>query len=308
MIEIKNVTKKYGKTTVIDNISLTVENGSVLGLAGFNGCGKTTLLNVCAGIFKADQGKVLLNGYDAFSNDTTRHTMFYAADTMYLPVGATIKSIAKYYSAYYPQFDFELLNSLCELFALDKNKQIKGFSKGMTRQVGLSVALASRPEILLIDESFDGLDPVKKGIVKKLLLEYINETEASVIISSHNLNEIAEVCDRVAIIKDARVILETAVDDMGDQFRKVLIKSESAITEDLLSNIQHTSVKISDNRAQLIIAGDVSEEISKLKDAGFTVEDEQYLTLEEVFSEETQGKSNDEKIKKIFKKRGGEEK
>ncbi len=138
MIEIQNVTKKYGKTTVIENINLTVDNCSVFGLAGFNGCGKTTLLNVCAGVFKPDGGKVLLNGANAFNNETTRHSMFYVADSTYFSSGATIKSSAKYYAGYYPDFDFELLNSLCTLFGLDMNKQIKSFSKGMTRQVSLS--------------------------------------------------------------------------------------------------------------------------------------------------------------------------
>ncbi len=302
MIEIKGVTKKYGKFTAIDKISLTVEDSSVLGLAGFNGCGKTTLLNVCAGIVKANEGAVLLDGADSFGNDTTRRNMFYVSDVLWSPAGATIKSLAKYYSSYFSDFDYELLKSLCELFSLDDKKPVKSFSKGMLRQAYLSLALASRPKFLLIDESFDGLDPEKKDIIKKLLLQYINETEASVIISSHNLNEIAEVCDRIAIIKGSKIILESSIDDISGSFRKVIVTFSDEITEDFIKDVSHTSFKVTGKQAQIVVTGDISAQIEKLKALGGTVTDEQYLTLEEVFNEETEANANEEKIRRIFKK------
>ncbi len=301
MIEIKGVTKKYGKFTAIKDINLKVENGSVLGLAGFNGCGKTTLLNVCAGIFKADEGCVLLNGDDAFDNDTTRHNMFYVSDSMWFPVGATIKSMAKYYASYYPDFDFNLLKSLCELFSLEDKKQIKSFSKGMIRQVNLSLGFASRPDFLLIDESFDGLDPQKKTTMKKLLLQYINETDASVIISSHNLNEISELCDRVAIIKVSTIILDTSVDDISEGFRKLILTLPEGFTEEKLKGVSYSDYKASGKQAQIVITGDIALNIKKLEEIGAEITDQQLLTLEEVFSQETEAKTEDEKIKGIFK-------
>ncbi len=134
------------------------------------------------------------------------------------------------------------------------------------------------------------------------MLEYINETEASVIISSHNLNEIAEVCDRIVIIKGAKVILESSVDDLSSRFRKLTIKSENEITEGDVNHISHTSVKLMGNTAQIVVSGNVAEEIERLEKSGFTITDEQYLTLEEVFSEETDVKTTEDRIKSIFKK------
>ncbi len=244
----------------------------------------------------------MLDGVDAFGNDTTRRNMFYVSDVLWSPAGATIKSLAKYYSSYFSTFDFELLKSLCELFNLDMKKPVKSFSKGMLRQVYLSLALASRPKFLLIDESFDGLDPEKKEIIKKLLLQYINETDASVIISSHNLNEIAEVCDRIAIIKGSKVISESSIDDISNSFRKVTATFNKEITEDFIRDVSHTSFKANGKQAQIVVTGNIPAQIEKIKALGGIVTNEQYLTLEEVFNEETEAGANEEKIRQIFKK------
>ncbi len=301
MIEIKGVTKKYGTATIIKNINLKVDDSSVLGIAGFNGCGKTTLLNICAGILKADKGQVFFDGEPTFQNDTVRSRMFYVSDSMWYPVGATVKISAKYYATYYPNFDFKLLKSLCELFSLDDKKSVKSFSKGMIRQVSLCIALASRPEYLLIDESFDGLDPQKKDAMKKLLLEYINETRCSVIITSHNLNEISELCDHVAIINGSSVILDSSIDDISNSFRKLTLQFNGEADEKFLENISYSSYKPFGKQAQIIITGDINKELEKIKALPIEIIDSQSLTLEEVFSQETEAKSNDEKIKQIFK-------
>ena len=163
MIEIKSVTKCYGDYTAIENIDITVEDSSVLGLAGFNGCGKTTLLNVCAGIFKADKGCVLLDGKEAFDNNNERVNLFYLSDNFYFPVASSIKSAAKFYANYFPQFDFKILYSVLEIFGLDIKKNVRSLSKGMTKQAALAIAFAAKPKYLLIDETFDGLDLTKKS-------------------------------------------------------------------------------------------------------------------------------------------------
>ncbi len=301
MIEIKSVTKKYGDYTAIQDINLTVDDCSVLGIAGFNGCGKTTLLNVCAGIFKPESGEVLLDGNDVFDNDEERTSLFYVSDTMWFPIGATILSAAKIYSLYFKNYDKEILLKLCDLFNLDPKKPIKGFSKGMTRQAGLAIALASKPKYLLIDETFDGLDPHKKEVVRKLLLEYINENEASVIISSHDLKEISGVCDKIAIINGNHVVLDCDINDISNNFRKVVISFEDEITSDTFSGINTRNLKVQGRTATMTIHGNIDEEISKLEKLNPIKLETVLLTLEEVFAEETEAQSDNEKIKKIFK-------
>ncbi len=302
MIEIKSVTKKYGDFTAIEDINLKVEDCSVLGLAGFNGCGKTTLLNVCAGIFKAEKGAVYLDGADVFDNDKERKELFYVSDTMWFPAGSNILTASKFYASYFSNFDFKTLEALCDLFGLDPKKIIRSFSKGMTRQAGLAIALAAKPKYLLIDETFDGLDPHKKELLKNILLEYINETSASVIIASHDLTEIAGVCDRVAILNGKNVILDSNIDDISDHYRKVALTFEMPVTEQTFRGINYRNLKLSGRNVYMTVFGDIDKETQKLKDLGATITDSTRLTLEEVFIEETEAENENEKIKSLFKK------
>ena len=301
MIEIKSVTKKYGDFTAIENISLTVEDCSVLGIVGFNGCGKTTLLNVCAGVFKAENGAVYLDGKDVFDNNEERLSLFYVSDNMWYPVGGTILSASKYYAGYFKQFDFNVLKKLCELFNLDMKKPIKSFSKGMTRQVGLAIGFSAKPKYLLIDETFDGLDPHKKEVLRKLLLEYINESSASVIISSHDLGEISGVCDRIAIMNGEKIVVDTSIDDISKDFRKVVAAFEQPVTEGVFKGFDCKHLKISGNLASMTLHGNIDEQLTRLSELEPVSVDTSLLTLEEVFAEETEVQSDNEKIKRIFK-------
>lgn len=301
MIEVKSVTKKYGDFTAIENINLTVEDCSVFGLAGFNGCGKTTLLNVCAGVFKAESGAVYLDGKDAFDNNAERLSLFYVSDNMWFPVGATILSAAKYYAGYFKQFDFNVLKNLCDLFNLDMKKTIKSFSKGMTRQAGLAIAFAAKPKYLLIDETFDGLDPHKKEVVRKLLLEYINECSASVIVSSHDLAEISGVCDRIAIMNGTKIVLDTSIDDISKDFRKVVVTFSEPVSEEMFKEFNCRHLKVNGKVASMTLRGDIDEQLSRLSLLKPVNTNTSLLTLEEVFSEETEAQTDNEKIKRIFK-------
>lgn len=301
MIEIKSVTKSYGNYVAIEDINITVENSSVLGLAGFNGSGKTTLLNVCAGIFKADKGSVLLDGKDAFDNDCERAKLFYLSDSFYFPLTSTIKSAARFYASYFPDFDFRVLNSVLEIFGLDIKKNVRSLSKGMTKQAALAIAFASKPRYLLIDETFDGLDPHKKELLRKLLLEYINDTGASVIISSHDLGEISGVCDHIAIINGKNVILNCPIEDVSEHFRRVKMMFSQPVTESTFKGINYRKIKLSGRAVSMIVCGDVQSELQKLNKLGAETIETTLLSLEEVFSEETEVVTDNEKIKTIFK-------
>ncbi len=301
MIEIKSVTKKYGDFTAVDNITLTVNNGSVLGIIGFNGSGKTTLLNVCAGIFKPDNGGVYFDGAYTFDNNKERMNMFYLSDNLYFPPSATIKSAAKFYASYYPSFDMKILKSVCELFGLKTSSSMRSLSKGMKKQASLAIAFASKPKYLLIDETFDGLDPHRKEILKKLMLEYINETEASIIIASHDLAEISGVCDRVAIINGKNIILDCDIDDISNHYRRVQLTFSQPVTAETFKDVNYRKLRFSGTQVSMTVCGDVEKEIEKLKELGADTLETVRLTLEEVFIEETEAESENEKIRSIFK-------
>ncbi len=301
MIEIKSVTKSYGNYVAIDDINITVEDASVLGLAGFNGSGKTTLLNVCAGIFKPDKGCVLLDGKESFDNEKERAQLFYLSDSFYFPIGSSIKTAAKFYANYFPNFDFKILNSVLDIFGLDIKKNVRSLSKGMTKQAALAISFATKPKYFLIDETFDGLDPHKKELLRKLLLEYINDTGASVIISSHDLGEISGVCDHIAIINGNNVILNCAIEDVSEHFRRVKMTFPQPVTESIFKGINYRKIRLSGRAVSMIVCGDVQKEIQKLNVLGAESIEANLLTLEEVFSEETEAVTDNEKIKTIFK-------
>ena len=302
MIKINSVTKKYDDYVAIENINIEVDDTSVFALTGFNGSGKTTLLNICAGVVKADEGAVLLDGSDAFDNDNERKKLFYISDNMFFPPTATVKSGAKFYADNYPDFSFDVFNAILEIFEINSKKTMRSLSKGMKKQVQLAIGFAAKPKYLLIDETFDGLDPQKKQLLKKLILEYINETNASVIIASHNLAEVSDICDHVAIINGKTVVLNSAIEDVSENFRKVLVTFKNEITEKELENINYHRIKISGKTAMIIVCGDIESEINKLNNMEITSLDSERLTLEEVFIEETEAESKNEKIKSIFKK------
>ena len=159
MIEVKNVTKKYGDFTAVEDISFKVEEASVTGLIGYNGAGKTTLLKTAAGVYKADAGKVLISGEDVYDNNCERKRLFYVPDDLFFPLSASLKSMASYYAGYYKSFSFENFDKLVKAFGLDPSKRVRSFSKGMQRQAEIILGLSTMPKYRLLDESFDGLDP-----------------------------------------------------------------------------------------------------------------------------------------------------
>ncbi len=303
MIEIKGVTKKYGDYTAIENVNIKVEDSSVFGIAGFNGCGKTTLLNVCAGVFESEEGGAFLDGANAFDNEKERKELFYLTDDIWFPAKNSVLSSAKYYAKYFPDFDFDVFRQICDIFGLNTKANIKSLSKGMKKQAGLAIAFGASPKYLLIDETFDGLDPHKREILRKLLLEYINTTGASVIISSHNLADISDLCDHIAIINGKNVILNCAIEDISEHYRRVYITFENSVNKEFFKGVSYRRCELTEKTATLLICGDVEKEIQKLDNLGAESIKTELLTLEEVFSEETEAITDDGKIKSIFSKK-----
>lgn len=300
MIEFKNITKKFGDFVAVENISFNVEPSSIYGLIGYNGAGKTTLLKTAAGIYKADGGEVLMDGVNTFDNDSVRRSMFYIPDDLYFPSSSTIGSMAKFYADYYPNFSMKTLDNLIEVFGLNKKKRIRGFSKGMQRQAEIILALASRPKYMLLDETFDGLDPQKKEITKKLFVEYVAESGCSLIISSHNLTELADLCDNVGLINGKQLAMDCSVYDVSQNYSKFRLIFDRDVTVDDFKDIKYKSLDIDGRIAIVIFNENLDEQRNKLNALLPMAIDEYKLTMEEVFLNEMEDKKYD--ITKIFEK------
>lgn len=298
MIEIREVTKKYGKFTAVDKLSMTVDKGSVYGLVGYNGAGKTTLLKTVAGIFRADGGSVTVDGVDVFDSADVKRRMFYVPDDLYFNYNSSIEKMAKFYAGYYPKFSFETLDKLCGVFKLDKTARINSFSKGMQRQAAMILGMSTLPEILLLDESFDGLDPAKRSLMNNMLIEYAADRECSIIVSSHNLHELTDICDHIALINGKRIVLDCSVDDISAsrcKFRVVFADEKSR------ENFADFDIKRFDKDGKIVtlsLGGDPEENEKKLNAMSPLLVEKYPLTLEEIFLEEMEDTDYD--FKEIF--------
>lgn len=298
MIEIREVTKKYGKFTAVDKLSMTVDKGSVYGLVGYNGAGKTTLLKTVAGIYRADGGSVTVDGVDVFDSADVKRRMFYVPDDLYFNYNSSIEKMAKFYAGYYPKFSFETLDKLCGVFKLDKTARINSFSKGMQRQAAMILGMSTLPEILLLDESFDGLDPAKRSLMNNMLIEYAADRECSIIVSSHNLHELTDICDHIALINGKRIVLDCSVDDISAsrcKFRVVFADEKSR------EDFADFDIKRFDKDGKIVtlsLGGDPEENEKKLNAMSPLLVEKYPLTLEEILLEEMEDTDYD--FKEIF--------
>lgn len=298
MIEIREVTKKYGKFTAVDKLSMTVDKGSVYGLVGYNGAGKTTLLKTVAGIYRVDGGSVTVDGVDVFDSADVKRRMFYVPDDLYFNYNSSIEKMAKFYAGYYPKFSFETLDKLCGVFKLDKTARINSFSKGMQRQAAMILGMSTLPEILLLDESFDGLDPAKRSLMNNMLIEYAADRECSIIVSSHNLHELTDICDHIALINGKRIVLDCSVDDISAsrcKFRVVFADEKSR------EDFADFDIKRFDKDGKIVtlsLGGDPEENEKKLNAMSPLLVEKYPLTLEEIFLEEMEDTDYD--FKEIF--------
>lgn len=298
LIEIKNVTKKFGDFTALNNLSMSVGDGSVYGLVGYNGAGKTTLLKIIAGVYKPDEGEVTINGRNTYTDSAARLDMFYVPDEIFFEAFSTIERMAKFYAGYYPSFSMETLDNLCNVFQLDKKARLNSFSKGMQRQAEMILGMSALPKVLLLDESFDGLDPQKRSIMNKMLVDYTAERECSVIISSHNLHEIADICDHMALINGKSIALDCSVDDISAhrcKFRLVFADDKSQADFEGLDIVRFkTDGKI----VTLSVKGDPDTAEEKLRQMSPLLIERFPLTIEEIFLEEMEDTDYD--FKEIF--------
>ena len=283
MLELKNVTKTFGNFTALDNLSMTIPKGTVYGLVGPNGAGKSTAIRHITGVYRPDSGTITMEGLPIYENPALKERIASIPDEIFYYPSATLEEMHKFYRGLYPQFDDELYNRLYEVFQLPKNSQIRRFSKGMQKQAAFHLSICCRPDVLILDEPVDGLDPVMRRQVWSLILSDVAQRGTTVLISSHNLRELEDICDHVGIMDHGRMLLERSLADMQGNTVKLQIVGQ--VPEGL--NILHQS---SSGRLNTLIVRGSAAQVERIaaaaKPAYFDVLP---LSLEEIFIYELGG-------------------
>jgi len=289
MIKCIDVTKKFDGFKALSSLTMTVPKGSVFGLVGPNGAGKTTLIKNIMGILKPDEGSILVDGEPSYENPSVKEKIFYISDDLFFFQSYSIKEMANFFRDIYKNFSMERFESLSEVFEIDVNRKVTKLSKGMQKQVMFWLGISTMPEILILDEPVDGLDPVMRKRVWGVLMQDVSERGTTVLISSHNLRELEDVCDHVGILSEGRVVIEKSIDDVKGNFHKVQVAFEGDIPENIFNELEIVNKSRFGSVNLLIVKGN-AEEIEKVfKEANPLIFDILSLTLEEVFIYEMGG-------------------
>ena len=283
MLELKNITKTFGNFKALDDLSMTVPKGAVYGLVGPNGAGKSTAIRHMTGVYRADCGEVLMDGQPVYENPQIKERIGYIPDDIFYFNSATMEDMRSFYRGIYPQFDDALYERLFEVFQLPKKTQLRRFSKGMQKQAAFHLAICCRPDLLILDEPVDGLDPVMRRQVWSLILSDVAQRETTVVISSHNLRELEDICDHVGIMDHGKMLLERSLADMQGSTVKLQIVGE--VPDDL--NILHESE--SGRMKTLVVRGTAAEVTAKVQAVDPVYFDVLPLSLEEIFIYEMGG-------------------
>lgn len=289
MIEVKNVSKKFDHIRVLEDVHMSIQKGSIYGLIGSNGAGKTTLIKLLAGIYQQDQGDIAIDDEPIFENAILKEKIFYIPDHPYFLPHYTTKQMANFYKSIYPSWSEERFRQLVGAFELDVSKNIQTFSKGWQRQAAFVLAFSAMPEILLLDEPLDGLDPVVRKKVKNLLIRDVAEREMTILISSHNLREVEDLCDHIGIIHKGSIVMEKELDELKANIQKVQVAYNGRPPKHLFAdaNLLH-----SEKRGSIylyIVRGDEDAVAKKIRTTNPLIFDLLPLTLEEIFIYEMEG-------------------
>lgn len=289
MIQVKNLTKTFGDFKALDSLNLHIKEGSVYGLIGPNGAGKTTIIKHLAGIYTQDSGDIKINGESIFENNETKKNMTLISDDLFFFSTYSILETAKYYSEIYPNWNWERFESLKSIFKIDVSRRVRRLSKGMQKQVAFWLSICAMPKIMLLDEPVDGLDPVMRRNVWRLMLQDVAERNMTVLVSSHNLRELEDVCDHVGIMHNGKVVLEKSLDDVKGNIHKVQTAFSGDFPEVLNDSLEILHKEQFGSVYMMILKGDSSEIMRTVNHENPLICDILPLTLEEVFIYELGG-------------------
>lgn len=283
MIHLTNVTKTFDRFQAIRGVSMTVQKGRIYGLLGSNGAGKTTLLKMMAGIIRPDHGTVLIDGEEVWENPKIKRRIMFLPDHVYFFPQTTIEQMAAFYESIYPSFHRERFTRLQEIFLLDPRKKIHQFSKGMQRQAAFWLAFSTMPDVLVMDEPLDGLDAVVRQKVKNIIVQEVAEREMTVVISSHNLREMEDLCDCIGILHEGEMLFEKELDAMKTDIHKIQVAFRNGIPKQFAEQLNIVYEEQRGSVLLLIVRGEKQEIISYIKPFQPLIFDILPLTLEEIF-------------------------
>ena len=283
MLKMQEVTKTFGEFTALNNLSMHVPKGAVYGLVGPNGAGKSTAIRLLTGVYRPNCGEITIEEQPIYENPAVKTRISYIPDEIFFFPSASLEEMRKYYKGFYPKFDDELFNRLYDVFQLPKKGQIRRFSKGMQKQAAFHLSICTRPDVLILDEPVDGLDPVMRRQVMSLILSDVAQRETTVLISSHNLRELEDICDHVGIMDKGQMLLEKSLASM--QGNTVKLQMVGDVPEGL--EILHTSS--SGRLKTLVVRGTTQEVQAKVSACNPTYFDILPLSLEEIFIYELGG-------------------
>ena len=289
MIKVENVCKRFDETEALKGVTIKIQRGSIFGIVGRNGAGKTTLLKILTGVYKADSGCILYDGEPVFENPQVKSKIFFVPDNPYFFRNFSIYNMANFYKGIYNTWDSHHFENLLKIFNLPLKKRISKFSKGMQKQCAILFALSSRPEFFVLDEPFDGLDPVIRQSVKKLLIEDVADRSASVIISSHNLRELEDFCDTIAILHEGKILLCSNIEELKLDTCKIQAVFKKNFLPESLNRFKVISYYKKSNIEVIIVKGNKEEILDTLKDFEPVLLDILPLSLEEIFIYEMGG-------------------
>lgn len=283
MIKIENLSKKYDKENVLENLNCTIKDGCIYGLVGANGSGKSTLLRLINGIFTPDKGIICVDGEDVIDNAEIKQDMVFVPDDLFFYPSYTLLDMAKFYQAMYKKFDMEYLKELAGILKLDMYAKINTFSKGMKRQCALICAISTNAKYMFFDETFDGLDPIIRSLVKKILAKKMEENNTTIVMTSHNLRELEDICDNLGLLYKGGILFESDTDKLKTTMFKVQISFKEDFSKDKFKSLDILNFKKSGSVATLIINDKKGNSKKILEKMNPLILDYLPLTLEEIF-------------------------
>ena len=291
MIEVNNVTKKFGDFTALDGLNMHVERGAIYGLVGPNGAGKSTIIRHLSGVYKQDAGEIRIDGQPVYENEKLKQRFTVIPDEIFFFTQANTMDMMKFYKNLYPTFDEALFKKILNCFPeVNPKKMVRTLSKGMQKQVAFMLSIAARPELMILDEPVDGLDPVMRRQIWSLIMSDVAEHGLTVLVSSHNLRELEDVCDHVGIMNHGKILIERSLDELQTSITKIQLAFEDELPA-LPPEIQVLK-RVSTGRVHtLIVKGEPRAAEQRIAALNPLLMDVLPLTLEEIFIYELGGEN-----------------
>ena len=282
-ISVKGLSKQFDKIQALNQVTTTIQKGSIFGLIGSNGAGKSTFLRLLAGIYRPDAGQIVIDGQPIYENEALKQKIFYISDDQFYFSNSNMEEMSNYFAAMYQRFSYEKFRELTGLFRLDSKRKLNTFSKGMQKQAHIILALSCQPDYLFCDETFDGLDPVMRQAVKRLLADAVVEHQMTPIIASHNLRELEDICDHIGLLHQGGVIFERELDHLQSNIHKVQCAFTNPKGREDFTGLDIVTMEQRGSLSILVVRGSAVETETRIKAMQPLYCELLQLTLEEIF-------------------------